>query len=42
MGAQGRSQTRYAVRYIYSPTLRFLRYLASRIDLSHFPGACCG
>ena len=40
MGAQERS--RYFFRTAYSRTLRFFRHLASRIDLSDFPGSCCG
>jgi hypothetical protein len=36
------SRTRHLVRSIFGPTLRFLKFLAARIDLSHFPGSCCG
>lgn len=42
MSAQARIRTRYFLRYTYGSTLRFLKYLVSRIDLSHFPGSCCG
>ena len=38
----GRSQTPYLVRHIYRQTLRFLKFVAARIDLQHFPGSCCG
>jgi hypothetical protein len=30
------------VRRIYRGFRRFLSFLASRIDLQHFPGSCCG
>jgi hypothetical protein len=38
----GLSQRPYLVRYIYRHTLRFLKFVAARIDLEHFPGSCCG
>jgi hypothetical protein len=42
MSAQERLQTRYAARTFYGRTLKFLKHLISRIDLSNFPGSCCG
>ena len=42
MSAQERSQSRYLLRYVYRRTLEFLKHLTSRIDLSNFPGSCCG
>jgi hypothetical protein len=36
------SPSRGAVRYIYRHARRFLKFLIARIDLSHFPGSCCG
>jgi hypothetical protein len=42
MGAREPSETRYFLRTVYSRALRFFRRLASRIDLSNFPGSCCG
>ena len=40
--AKRRSQALYFIRYLCGHTLRFLKSLAARIDLSHFPGSCCG
>jgi hypothetical protein len=42
IGSQERSQIRFFVRTIYGHTLRFLKSLAARINLSHFPGSCGG
>jgi hypothetical protein len=36
------SLSRGAVRHIYRYARRFLKFLIARIDLSHFPGSCCG
>src|SRR5882724_11515133 len=36
------SRSRGAVRYIYRHARRFLKFMIARIDLSHFPGSCCG
>ena len=42
MGAQKRSQSGFFVHHIYRRALRFLKDIASRIDLPNFPGSCCG
>jgi hypothetical protein len=30
------------VREVYGRVLRLLKKIASRIDVSNFPGSCCG
>ena len=42
MDEQTPSRNGNSVRGIYRKVLSFLRSLASRIDLRHFPGSCCG
>jgi hypothetical protein len=40
MASLERSQMPYFVGYNYRHALKFLKALAARIDLEHFPGSC--
>jgi hypothetical protein len=42
MSEQEPSHSRHSLRSAYWQVLRFLKSLAARIDLPHFPGSCCG
>jgi hypothetical protein len=36
-----RDSTPRSFCYIYDHMLKFMQFIAARIDLAHFPGPCC-